>query len=163
MNEENITVPYVFMDDVWEENRPDIEPIRATDGSAAYDLKLNITDTMNSSILIRPQETMLLKTGVRFFMPNGVYALILPRSGLAVKYGITVINSPGLVDNDYQHEIKVALINHGQSAVVFELGNRIAQILFQPFPYNVTIEPWDGDENKIQKTNRTGGFGSTGI
>jgi dUTP pyrophosphatase len=110
-------------------------------------------------ISIKPGERMLIPTGLSIALPEGFEAQIRPRSGLAIKNGITVLNSPGTIDADYRGEIKVILINHGQETFTVNHGDRIAQMVFA----KVSKISWDVTE-KLPDTERgSGGFGSTGI
>ena len=100
-------------------------PSYATEASAGMDLRANLTE----SISIQPLERKLVPTGLFMELPMGYEAQIRPRSGLAFKHGITVVNAPGTIDADYRGEIKVALINLSQEAFVIEPGERIAQMV----------------------------------
>src|SRR5690606_22772963 len=82
---------------------------------------------------IKPMERVLISTGIHLELPNNLEAQIRPRSGLALKYGITVLNSPGTIDADYRGEIKVLLINLGQQTFTIQPGDRIAQMIIAPF------------------------------
>src|SRR5687767_175919 len=98
-------------------------PSYATAGSAGLDLRVS------EPITINPSEVVLAPTGIAVDIPAGFEGQIRPRSGLAAKHGITCLNSPGTIDEDYRGEIKVILINHGKSPVRFERGERIAQLV----------------------------------
>lgn len=127
-------------------------PARATEHAAASDL------LSQENYLLAKGERHLFKTGIRIALPTNCCALILPRSGLALKHGITVANSPGLIDADYRGEIGVVLINHGDESYMVNYGDRIAQIMVTPF-----IEPeWIEAEELDETARGTGGFGSTG-
>ncbi|MFE4133886.1 dUTP diphosphatase [Peribacillus sp. YIM B13482] len=109
--------------------------------------------------LLQPGETSLLKTGIKIGLPKNTEAQIRPRSGLALKHSITVLNSPGTIDEGYRGEIGVILINHGKDAFHIEVGMRIAQMVIQP-TYKVVIN----EVSKLSVTARNeGGFGSSGI
>lgn len=104
-------------------------------------------------------EASLIKTGVSIQLPPNTEAQVRPRSGLALKHSITVLNSPGTIDEDYRGEIGVILINHGKEIFIVEKGMKIAQMVIQPV-LSVDIEEAEGE---LSETNRgTGGFGSTG-
>jgi dUTP pyrophosphatase len=104
-------------------------------------------------------EASLIKTGISIQLPPNTEAQVRPRSGLALKHSITVLNSPGTIDEDYRGEIGVILINHGKDTFVVEKGMKIAQMVIQPV-LSVDIEEAKGD---LSETHRgTGGFGSTG-
>jgi dUTP pyrophosphatase len=110
-------------------------------------------------ITLNPGERMLIPTGVAIAMPGELEAQIRPRSGLALKHGITCLNTPGTIDADYRGEIKVLLINLGQSPFTIERNERIAQMVFQAVPSVSLDEVADLDET----IRGTGGFGHTGV
>lgn len=104
-------------------------------------------------------ETKLIKTGISIQLPSNTEAQIRPRSGLALKHSITVLNSPGTIDEDYRGEIGVILINHGKEPFTVEKSMKIAQMVIKPV-FSVDIEEVDGN---LSDTDRgAGGFGSTG-
>jgi dUTP pyrophosphatase len=119
------------------------------------DLHANI----ETSISLNPGERVLISTGLFIELPEGHEAQIRPRSGLALKHGITVLNSPGTIDADYRGEIKVLLINHGQEPFVIQNGERIAQMIvakYERIHWETAVE--------LNSTERgAGGYGSTGI
>lgn len=128
-------------------------PKYMTDGSVGADLHAS------ESVLIEPGEFNLVKTGIAVELPVGIEAQIRPRSGLALKYGVTVLNSPGTIDSDYRGEIGVILINHGKSAFAVNEGDRIAQMVFAQ-----TIRGRFSASSAVQETVRgSGGFGHTGV
>ena len=127
-----------------------IIPIRGTEKSAGYDL------CSTESLSIPPMGRALVHTGVTCKMADNEYLAIVPRSGLALKKGITVLNTPGTVDADYYpNEIGVILWNTGEDWFSIEVGDRIAQAILQTYRCTQT--------DKVANQNRTGGFGSTGI
>lgn len=129
-------------------------PAYATDDAAGMDLKANIPEP----VIFRPMERHLIPTGIFIELPSGYEAQVRPRSGLALKQGITCLNSPGTVDADYRGELKVILINLSDSEQSIHPGDRIAQMVIS------TVEKviWEPVE-KISQTNRNdGGFGHTG-
>jgi len=129
-------------------------PSYATEASAGMDLRANLTE----SISIQPLERKLVPTGLFMELPMGYEAQIRPRSGLAFKHGITVVNAPGTIDADYRGEIKVALINLSQEAFVIEPGERIAQMVIAR---HATVECCEVEE--LSDSSRgVGGFGHTG-
>ena len=132
---------------------PELMPVMGNPGDAGYDLKSSV-DTQ-----IQPRERALVQTGVRIAIPNGYVGLVHPRSGLAVKYGITVLNSPGTIDSGYRGEIMVPLINHSDTSFVINRGDRIAQIIFQAYEEVsfVQVAELPGTLRGNQ------GFGSTGV
>lgn len=123
--------------------------------SAGLDLMAHLTET----VLIRPLERKLIGTGLHIELPAGYEAQIRSRSGLALKYGISVLNSPGTIDADYRGEIKVILINLGEEEFEVKNGDRIAQMIIAKYEQ---IEWMLSTE--LNETNRgTGGYGHTGI
>lgn len=129
-------------------------PEYATEQSAGVDLRANIED----GILLEPLSRTLVGTGLYIQLPKGFEAQIRPRSGLAAKHGITVLNSPGTIDADYRGEIKVILVNLSHQSFVINPGERIAQMVIathEKVEFNVV--------DKLDETARgEGGFGSTG-
>lgn len=111
----------------------------------------------NTKLTLYPGTRVLIPTGLKIALPEGYEARIQPRSGLALKKGISVVNSPGCVDADYREEIGVILINHGTEPFVIESGDRIAQMIVSKVEH-VEFEEVDC----LTKTDRDGGFGSTG-
>jgi len=131
-------------------------PTRATAGAAGMDLHAYLPD--GASIRIPPGEWRRIRTGVYLALPPGFEGQIRPRSGLAWKRGITVLNSPGTIDSDYRGELGVILINHGVAHDFVHDGDRIAQLVVCPVPA-VQMVP----ANSLPATARgAGGFGSTG-
>ena len=130
-------------------------PEPATELAAGVDLVAAIED----SITLAPGERQIIPTGLAIALPPGHEAQIRPRSGLAAKNGITLVNSPGTIDADYRGEIGAILINHGQESFTVERGMRIAQMVIAP----VTGFTWN-EQEELSKTDRgAGGFGSTGV
>jgi len=131
----------------------DFMPTSGNPGDAGFDLRSTVQAT------IPPGERKLIPTGVSIALPAGYVGLVHPRSGLAVKHGVTVLNAPGTVDAGYRGEIAVTLINHGDSDFEVAIGDRIAQIVFQKFE-----EPNFIRVTKLPGSMRgTAGFGSTGV
>jgi dUTP pyrophosphatase len=127
-------------------------PHHAHDGDGGVDLYARIDRRLG------PGERDLIPTGVAVAVPVGYAALVVPRSGLAVKHGLGVVNSPGLVDSGYRGEVQVILINHGSKAVDVERGERIAQLVVVP----VAVQDWVEVEDLSDSGRGEGGFGSTG-
>jgi dUTP pyrophosphatase len=129
-------------------------PHYATALSAGMDLRANLPE----SIVLKPHERILVPTGLSIALPEGTEAQIRPRSGLAFKHGITVLNSPGTIDADYRGEIKVLLINLSNENFTIENGERIAQMIiakYETVTWNLV--------NALESSERgTSGFGSTG-
>ncbi len=129
-------------------------PQNMSEQAAGFDLTAAVTEPM----ILAPNAFSLVPTGISIALPDGFEAQIRPRSGLAAKHGITVLNSPGTIDADYRGEIKIILINHGQAPFAIERGERIAQMVVAP----VTRVHWV--ETKCLPSSARGekGFGSTG-
>lgn len=128
-------------------------PGYATDGSAGVDLMAAIDDTRE----LVPGERMLVPTGLAIALPRGYEAQIRPRSGLALKHGLTVLNSPGTIDADYRGEIAVLLINFGQRPVSLTPGMRIAQMVIARH----AMVGWRETSTLDETERAAGGFGST--
>lgn len=129
-------------------------PAYETAGSAGMDIRANLLQ----SILMKPMERALVPTGLFIELPAGYEAQVRPRSGLAIKHGITCLNSPGTVDSDYRGEIKVILINLSGEGQTLHHGDRIAQMVIQ----KVEQAQWK-EVIKLAETKRgEGGFGHTG-
>jgi dUTP pyrophosphatase len=130
-------------------------PAYATPGSSGMDLRANLT----ASLTLAPLERMMVPTGLFLEIPHGYEAQVRPRSGLALKQGLTCLNSPGTIDADYRGELKVILINLSGQPQVIEHGDRIAQMVFQKVEL-VDLEL----TTAISTTERNeGGFGHTGV
>ncbi len=129
-------------------------PHYATDQSAGMDLAAAI----DVDLIIKAGDVQIVPTGIALGLPRGTEAQIRPRSGLAAKNSITVLNSPGTIDADYRGELKVILINHGKSDFTITRGMRIAQMVIAKYEH-VILEEVDS----LEETNRgASGFGSTG-
>ena len=130
-------------------------PAYATPGSSGMDLRANLTE----SLTLAPLERAMVPTGISLEIPEGFEAKVRPRSGLAIKQGLTCLNSPGTIDADYRGELKVILINLSAQPQVIEHGDRIAQMIFQKVEL-VELEL----TTTISETERNaGGFGHTGV
>lgn len=139
-----------------EANDKSLIPKQATSGSAGFDLRSNI------STEIKPRERKLIPTGIRVVIPEGYNGEIRPRSGLANKSGITVLNSPGTIDSDYRGEIKVLLINLSFETYMIDKGDRIAQLVITPILIPHIKEVTKDEFDKIVSKRGESGFGSTG-
>ncbi|MFC2295789.1 MAG: dUTP diphosphatase [Prevotella sp.] len=130
-------------------------PAYATAQSAGMDLRANI----DSPITLRPMERRLIPTGLRIALPEGCEAQVRPRSGLALKHGITVLNTPGTIDADYRGEVKVLLVNFSNDDFVINTGERIAQMVIARY------EKADLEQvAELDDTERgDGGYGHTGV
>ena len=130
-------------------------PYHGSKDSAGYDLRA----CLSQDVTIKPGEFKLIETGVGIEIPTGYFGMVCPRSGLAIKHGITVLNSPGIVDSDYRGELKCILINHSKRDFIVEDKMRIVQIIICKYEDINWVET-----QKIAKSSRgEGGFGSTGI
>ena len=131
----------------------ELKPTKGNPGDAGFDVRSSI------DVTIAPGERRLVPTGISIAMPNGYVCLVHPRSGLALKSGITVLNAPGTVDAGYRGEIQVTLINHSNEVFEVKRLDRIAQLVFQKFeePRFVLVE-------QLPESQRgSSGFGSTGV
>jgi len=129
-------------------------PAYATSGSAGVDLKANIPQTIS----LQPLERMLIPTGIFIELPSGYEAQVRPRSGLALKQGITCLNSPGTIDADYRGELKVILINLSNTVQSVHPGDRIAQMVVS----RVEKVEWHPVTELNETVRNDGGFGHTG-
>lgn len=131
-------------------------PAYETSGSAGMDLRAAIDE--NLPVMLAPGARTLVPTGLKIALEPGFEAQVRPRSGLALKHGITCLNSPGTIDSDYRGEVGVILINHGQEPFVIKRGERIAQMIIARYAQAVMTEVEALDETE----RGAGGFGSTG-
>ena len=129
-------------------------PSYATEHSAGMDLRADIAEPVTLS----PLQRVMIPTGLYIALPKGTEAQIRPRSGLAAKHGITVLNAPGTVDADYRGEIKVILVNLSETPFTVNPGERIAQMVIARYEKAV----WDETESLDSTERGEGGFGSTG-
>lgn len=130
-------------------------PIYASDQAAGADVRAHVTQ----DIILQPGQSALIPTGLKFAIPEGYEIQVRPRSGLAFKNGITVLNSPGTIDSDYRGELGVILINHSQQPFTVSPGMRIAQIVLAP----VYRAEFLSEETLAATSRGEGGFGHTGI
>lgn len=130
-------------------------PAYATEGSSGLDLRANISEPVEMGMLQRA----LIPTGLFLHIPRGYEAQVRPRSGLAIKQGLTVLNTPGTIDCDYRGEIKVILINLGHEPQVIQPGDRIAQMVFQ----KIEKIKWQQVESLEASDRSAGGFGHSGV
>ena len=131
-------------------------PAYETAGSAGMDLRAALPEF--EPVILAPGERRLIPTGLKIALEPGYEAQVRPRSGLALKHGVTCLNSPGTIDSDYRGEVGVILINHGQIAFEIQRGERIAQMVIAPYAQAVMAEVEALDET----VRGAGGFGSTG-
>lgn len=130
-------------------------PNYETSASAGMDLRANL----DNAVILKPLERAIIKTGLFIALPNGYEAQVRPRSGLAAKNGITVLNAPGTIDADYRGEIGVILVNLSNEIFTINDGERIAQLIIAKYEQAI----WE-EVNLLEDTKRgKGGFGSTGV
>ena len=129
-------------------------PAYATEMSAGMDLKANITE----AVILEPLQRAMIPTGIYLALPEGTEAQVRPRSGLAAKFGISVLNAPGTIDADYRGEVKVILVNLSNEPFTINPGERVAQLVLARYE---RIE-WDEVETLDETCRGEGGFGSTG-
>ena len=128
-------------------------PGYTTEGAAGMDV------LSAESLTLKPGQRHAVATGLSMAIPQGYEMQVRPRSGLALKHGITVPNTPGTIDSDYRGELKIILINHGGDDFAIERGDRVAQLVLAP----VTQAAWEEVEDLDETARGEGGFGSTGI
>jgi dUTP pyrophosphatase len=131
-------------------------PAHETDFSAGADLRAAVPE--NDPVELAPGEWKLIPTGIQVALPKGYEGQVRPRSGLAYRHAVTVLNSPGTIDADYRGEVKVLLINHGTKPFLIERGERIAQLVVAR---HATVT-WEQREKLEETVRGEGGFGSTG-
>jgi len=131
-------------------------PAYETADAAGMDLRAAVAD--EAPVTLKPGERAMIPTGLTIALPAGHEAQVRPRSGLALKHGISCLNSPGTIDADYRGEVKVLLINHGAEPFTIARGERIAQMVIAP----VVQAVWRESETLDDTTRGAGGFGSTG-
>ncbi len=129
-------------------------PSYETEDAAGMDLRAAVTD----DVVLAPGERALIPTGLAIALPSGYEAQIRPRSGLALRNGVSLVNTPGTIDADYRGEVGVILINHGAEAFTVDRGMRVAQMVIAP----VTQATWRETGNLSDTARGAGGFGSTG-
>ncbi len=125
---------------------------------SAHAAAMDLHAAVDSPIAIEPGRIALVGCGFAMALPDGYEAQVRPRSGLASKHGLTVVNTPGTIDADYRGEVKVALVNLGAATVTVERGMRVAQIVVAP----VSRVQWEAVERLPETDRGAGGFGSTG-
>ncbi len=130
-------------------------PAYESNQAAGMDLRAAVTETL----IVAPGERAMVPTGIRIALPPGTEAQVRPRSGLAIRNGISMVNSPGTIDADYRGEVKVLLINHGQEPFTIQRGDRIAQMVIAP----VLQADWEVVDDLETTARGEGGFGHTGV
>lgn len=140
---------------IWDHAKDLPVPSYATEQSAGMD----VVAAIDAPIILNTGDFAMVPTGISIALPAGYECQVRPRSGLAAKNGVTVLNSPGTVDADYRGEIKAILINHGKNPFTIERGMRIAQLVIAKYEHI----KWDIKDILEETTRGAGGFGSTGI
>jgi dUTP pyrophosphatase len=151
MNEQEVKICWLVPGEEHDLHLPRYESV----GAAGMDVEAAV----RGELVIEPRETALVPTGFAVAVPIGYELQVRPRSGLAVKYGMTILNSPGTIDSDYRGEVKIALINLGTKPYVIHRGDRIAQLVLAPVTRArlVVVTVLD------QTVRAAGGFGHTGV
>jgi dUTP pyrophosphatase len=130
-------------------------PAYETEHAAGMDLRAAVAEALS----LAPGQRALVPTGIRIALPPGTEAQVRPRSGLAIRHGISMVNSPGTIDADYRGEIRVIVINHGEETFTIQRGDRIAQLVVAP----VLRAEWQVVDSLDDTTRGAGGFGHTGV
>ena len=155
----------IFMDEIYKlkltfsNKSKNEDPQYATEGSSGFDLRADLLEPL----VIKVGKRAIVPTGLFFELPENFEMQIRPRSGLAAKNGVTVLNTPGTIDNDYRGEIKVILINLGEEDFTINNGDRIAQGVLAPVYGKDVINFVKVSEVSTDTTRSAGGFGSTGV
>lgn len=120
---------------------------------------MDLVAFLDEPVVLNPRDRALIPTGIYIGIPDGFEAEIRPRSGLAFRHGVTILNTPGTIDSDYRGEVKVILINLGNEPFIVKNGDRIAQMVFK----NIVRGTWEAVETLPETERGKGGFGSTGV
>lgn len=135
-------------------------PSYATDGAAGADLRANLgADVRDTGLKLAPMQRVVVPTGLHMEIPEGFEVQLRPRSGLALKHGLTLINTPGTIDSDYRGLVGVLMVNLGSEAATIQHGDRIAQMVVAP----VVQARFSRVDSLTDTARGTGGFGSTGV
>ncbi len=155
--QEPITKETIKVDFIWLEHGKGLQiPKQQSHGAAGFDIRAALLES--ETITIKPGEYEFIPSGFCIALIAGYEAQIRPRSGLAAKFGITVLNSPGTIDADYRGEVKIMLINHGKKDFIIKRGDRIAQMVIAP----ISLVEFELCESLDETKRGAGGFGSTG-
>lgn len=153
MNEPTVTIRFTAEPEARDLPPPEL----ATAGAAGADLRAAVTEP----VVLEPGEYKMITTGLRLEIPPGYEVQVRPRSGLAARHGVTLVNSPGTIDSDYRGVVHAILINHGREPFTVNRGDRIAQIVAAPVTRPVFVRL---EEGELSGTERgAGGFGHTGV
>lgn len=148
LNQKQVVIPTLIDNDAQ-------LPSAASHGASGADVRAHI----NEPLVLLPGESALIPTGLRFAIPQGYEIQVRPRSGLALKHQITVLNSPGTIDSDYRGELGIILINHGKNSFTVEPGMRIAQLVVAEY----VLGCYTAEDSLVQSSRGAGGFGHTGL
>jgi dUTP pyrophosphatase len=134
-------------------------PAYATAGAAGMDVRANFPADQRAGLTLQPMQRALIATGLSLAIPDGHEIQVRPRSGLALKHGLALVNAPGTIDSDYRGPLGILLVNLGDQPFAIAHGDRIAQLVLSP----VTRCDWDELAELVASARGSGGFGSTGI
>lgn len=144
---------------IYFERLPHATDIRLPEYESREAAGMDVRAAVVEDVILKPGERALVPTGFKMALPAGYEAQIRPRSGLAYRHGITMLNSPGTIDSDYRGEVKVLAVNHGEEAFTISRGDRVAQMVIAP-----VFQPAAEEVESLPETDRgEGGFGSTGV
>ena len=135
----------------------------ATSFTYAYPTDAGADLRASADVVILPGSWAMIPTGIKIAIPEGYVGLVHPRSGLAAKFGVTVLNAPGTIDSGYRGEVQVILINHGKQPYEILVGDRIAQLVIQEFKTAKFMSVTTQQFNSLESDRGEGGFGSTGV
>lgn len=138
---------------------PDCEDIPLPDYATSHAAGMDLRAAVREPLILKPGERVIIPTGLHIALPPGHEAQVRPRSGLAARHGVTMVNTPGTIDADYRGEIRVILINLGQEPFTVRRGDRIAQMVIAP----VARATWMPVDTLDETVRGKGGFGHTGI
>ncbi len=138
---------------------PHAEGLALPEYATAHAAGMDLQAAVEADVVLAPGQRAMVPTGLAIALPEGYEAQVRPRSGLAAKHGVTVLNTPGTIDADYRGEVKVILINLGDAAFTIERGMRIAQVIVAPY----TRIQWAEADTLPETARGAGGFGSTGV
>lgn len=137
---------------------PGCEDIPLPNHESEHAAGMDLRAAVDEPVVLQPGERVLVRTGIRIALPPGAEAQIRPRSGLAIRHGITMLNSPGTIDADYRGEIRLIIVNLGQDTFTIHRGDRVAQMVVAP----VHRVQWQLADSLDETTRGDGGFGHTG-
>ena len=138
---------------------PGCEDIPLPSYETAHAAGMDLRAAVEAELVIKPGDRKLVPTGLRIALPEGTEAQVRPRSGIAIRNGISMVNTPGTIDVDFRGEIRVIMINHGQDDFAINRGDRIAQLIVAP----VLSAQWEEVDSLDETLRGEGGFGHTGV